>query len=570
MKRLIFFAAVLFLNFLPSNFSNAQWLLKSNGLPTQNYSTISLALDATDSLNAIVSVRAGNYLYRTTDGGNNWFGLNWKAYSSDEPEDISMPDNQNIWAATGTGKILNSTDNGSTWNQQFYDPNKTNFMNYVRMFDSKNGIAMGDAPVAPVLKSVFFINPSIGWAAGSFQINSQSVILKTTDGGNTWLEKNTGVSDNFNSIYFVNENIGWAVAEFNTIIKTTDGGETWNTQQIPINIFFTSVYFPDQNNGYASGTSGLIKTTNGGTNWTIVTVPNNSSIFSIYFINKDTGWAAGRRGLIIKTTDGGNSWAQQITKTQNGMTSIYFNDLNNGWAAGWLGTILKTTDGGNNWDSLNTRTQTYFNSVSFSDIQNGYAVGYDGSIFRTTDGGNSWFQETPNTNVNINSVQSINNLNAVCVGDNNSILKTTDGGTTWNIVYESKSKPPIFLRTTDGGNNWISMNDSSLLGKWSGDMWRRLDFINIDTGYFYTSGGTQYLEKTIDGGKTWSQINYTLYAQVIKFYNENIGLIYNSGSQSSTIYRTVDGGDNWNTFSIPATGWGNDIEFVPVIPQKFG
>ncbi len=570
MKRLIFFAVVLFLNILPSNFSNAQWLLKSNGLPSSTYSYISLALDAVDSLNAIVSVNAGNYLYRTTDGGNNWFGLNWKTYTSDEPEDISMPDNQNIWAATRTGKILNSTDNGSTWNQQFSDPTKTNFMNYVRMFDNKNGIAMGDAPAAPVLNSVFFINTSIGWAVGYDFSNVQGIILKTTDNGITWIKKNSGITEPLHSIFFINENIGWVVGDFNSIIKTTDGGENWAPQQIPNYSAFNSIFFTDENNGYSIGSNVFLKTTNGGANWFKLTGFDRSSLNKIYFVNKDTGWAAGYifnnsiGSIIIKTTDGGNSWAQQTTQTTSGLTSIYFNDINNGWASGWDGTILKTTDGGNNWQSLSTGTQTYFTSISFSDLQNGYAVGFDGLIFRTTNGGNSWFQENSNTGSNINAIQSISNLTAYCVGENNIILKTTNGGITWNILNESKSKPPIFLRTTDGGTNWISTNDSSLLGKWSGDMWRRLDFINIDTGYFYTSGGTQYLEKTLNGGTNWSQINYTLYAQVIKFYDDKLGLIYNSG----TMYRTIDGGDNWDTFSTTATGWGNDIEFVPGEPAK--
>ena len=55
-----------------------------------------------------------------------------------------MPDPSHIWAATGLGKIIASTDGGLSWIVQFDDTSKTGFMNYVEMFDNLNGIAMGD------------------------------------------------------------------------------------------------------------------------------------------------------------------------------------------------------------------------------------------------------------------------------------------------------------------------------------------------------------------------------------------------------------------------------------------
>ena len=61
----------------------------------------------------------------------------------------------------------------------------------------------------------------------------------------------------------------------------------------------------------------------------------------------------------------------------------------------------------------------------------------------------------------------------------------------------------------------------------------------------------------------------------MKFYNSNIGLIFNSGSTTnstpSKIYRTIDGGDTWQTFepeNIEAAGWGNSIAFLHNDPSK--
>ena len=55
------------------------------------------------------------------------------------------------------------------------------------------------------------------------------MILKTTDGGETWVKQyGGGESDNaLLSVYFKDANHGWAVGAFNFTVETKDGGKTW-------------------------------------------------------------------------------------------------------------------------------------------------------------------------------------------------------------------------------------------------------------------------------------------------------------------------------------------------------
>ena len=94
--------------------------------------------------------------------------------------------------------------------------------------------------------------------------------------------------------------IGWIVGNKNdfippsftittrTILKTTDGGESWiqNFKESSGNVFL-SIYFIDKNNGWAVGEE-ILKTTNGGISW--FSIDNNMNGRKIYFKNNDTGF----------------------------------------------------------------------------------------------------------------------------------------------------------------------------------------------------------------------------------------------------------------------------------------
>jgi len=59
--------------------------------------------------------------------------------------------------------------------------------------------------------------------------------------------------------------------------------------------------------------------------------------------------AAGERGHILYSDDGGRSWIQAAVPTTQMLTSIYFISPQRGWAAGHDGLILVSDDGGAHW-----------------------------------------------------------------------------------------------------------------------------------------------------------------------------------------------------------------------------
>jgi len=312
--RTIFF--LLLLIFLFTNIPQAQWYEKSNGLPS---GWGSLAIDACDSLTATGPIGSNpDSLFITTDGGNNWF-------SRPRPSiiyDIEMIDTEKIWFNNWDGEIYATSDGGFNWQLQYYDPSSTSFMNYIEMFDSLNGIAMGDAPSS----------------------TEPALILKTTNGGNDWISQNDssliGIwsGDLWRRIDFVDENIGYLFSTIESpqkLYKTTNSGKDW------IVIFDTTVCevikFYDENLGIiktfdCSSTPGIHRTTDGGENWEVMTTEIWEKGEDIEFIPDDPSkiWVLTQHTVYF-SSDTGRTWTEQFSNPDIMYWDIVFTDSEHGW-----------------------------------------------------------------------------------------------------------------------------------------------------------------------------------------------------------------------------------------------
>ena len=174
----------------------------------------------------------------------------------------------------------------------------------------------------------------------------------------------------------------------------------------------------------------------------------------------------------------------------------------------------------------------------------------DGKIYHSIDGGYNWqlqFYDTLLTKF-MNYIEMFDETNGMAMGD-----------------APASDKPALFLKTTDGGINWVSQNDSELIGLSSGNVWRRVDFANLDLGYFYTFNAfPPTIYKTTNSGKNWQVINDTIQCNVLKAYDENILLV----EHTNIMYRTLDGGQTWGSSQYDSLGWALDIEFIPGNPSN--
>jgi photosystem II stability/assembly factor-like uncharacterized protein len=267
-------------------------------------------------------------------------------------------------------------------------------------------------------------------------------------------------------------------------------------------------------------------TTDGGQSWQGTAIDDpalaSASIISVdmpHFLNAQEGWLAinGALGMddavtdIWHTTNGGQNW-NKITSSgaPSGLmfgysTGISFEDTHNGIAAGSpvltavnpaYPVVNITHDGGNTWQRkqlplpqggaapLNSITTppVFFGNTVLLPVNVTAQGGQDQLIlYRSNDGGADWFQ-TQVVDIRASTVYVLNPDHAwthdILTGK---LYSTNDGGTDWFPTSSSTSNITTDIIT--------------------------LSFTDANTGWAITA---QSLLHTIDGGKTWRKINYSI------------------------------------------------------------
>lgn len=211
-------------------------------------------------------VTDGSTVAKTTDGGNNFQILNVAA--GDKINDIYFKDHHTGFAAVlhispgsslfTENHIYKTSDQGATW----------------VLVHSDNDMGNNSFVFAGIIE-IFFVNDSFGIAVGG-----EGKMLKTTDGGNTWINVPNNLNDyDISDVEFLTEQEGY-ICYAGKIYYTGDGMQTWIKQADSSHDYY-AVDMVDKHLGYAAG-HGIFKTSNGG-GLTSVSAPYKHPLFiSIY------------------------------------------------------------------------------------------------------------------------------------------------------------------------------------------------------------------------------------------------------------------------------------------------
>ncbi len=259
------------------------------------------------------------------------------------------------------------------------------------------------------LTDVFFVSAEVGYVSGV-----AGTILKTTDGGQTWIAQLGGDPQSqggwIGGLRFLDETHGWAMQEVGAysykLLRTADG-ENW--EQFGSMPGTTAEYvFLSETNGFAVSGYYLWRTQDGGRTWKQVPLPVAKMEIeglmrdveyipvSLHFLSPTVGYVVGgNRSIqsifVLKTEDGGETWTLQVAEGPGfdtgfalGGAELFFIDENTGYVKVVNG-LFATADGGESWRGMVAAAVGYAGSMKFADPDVGWTVGA-----YTTDGGKHW------------------------------------------------------------------------------------------------------------------------------------------------------------------------------------
>jgi photosystem II stability/assembly factor-like uncharacterized protein len=316
--------------------------------------------------------------------------LRWRAtnapVASSRTDDVWFLNADVGWAVNSNGQIIKTTNGGASWTEQHHDE-------------------------AVYWRCIGFASPQRGWVGS---LTPGATLFETIDGGQIWRPTTmlpANAPQAICGISVVNENVVFASGtNFPNrpprMMKTTDGGRTWIAWEmrtwadILIDCFFTS-----PTTGWVVGGKTdqavptranvrpvVLKTNDGGVSWTNhaadIAFPAGEWGWKIFFVNERIGFVSlenFQEGAVLKTVDGGASWVRlPINDPQRNanLEGVGFIDEMHGWVGGWgdanfeRRSTSETSDGGLTWQDAN-HVGLAINRFRFigNPVQVGYASG---------------------------------------------------------------------------------------------------------------------------------------------------------------------------------------------------
>lgn len=192
-------------------------------------------------------------------------------------------------------------------------------------------------------------------------------LLVNSVNAQTWTQIPSGTNKNLTAISFPSSNVGYICGEDSLLLKTTNGGQTWT----PIN-FSGITFYP---NGYdivdvkfvsdligfvsVGPYTGTYKTVDGGLTWSMIDNIYICYNLGIYFFDENNGFIGGSgcfSGEIINKLDNGTLIETNINPSfiqSTGMINNYdFNTSSMGLATSFEDYFFRTLDGGFTWDTI--------------------------------------------------------------------------------------------------------------------------------------------------------------------------------------------------------------------------
>jgi photosystem II stability/assembly factor-like uncharacterized protein len=314
------------------------------------------------------------------------------------------------------------------------------------------------SPVTIGLFSVKALNQNIVWGAGGSGSANAPVVVRTANGGTTWINATGNLSgQDLYCVAAVDSNRAWVGTGSGRIYATTNGGASWTQQVYPgtQSPFINAIWMFSNGTGYAMGdpASGgrfvVLKTMDFGLTWahTIEPVGGSSEAGwnnSLWMTDENHMWFGTNASRVWRTTDGGTTWASGSSGATNSY-AVAFKDNNNGLVGHSTGALRTTANGGATWTTTSSPTTSPVQGMTFLSGTNFAWVSGGAVPYKSTNNGTSWTNQTvyPISGT-LNHLSFADTSNGWAVTSNGEIIRYRAPGTTAVEPLSSSGSPRSF------------------------------------------------------------------------------------------------------------------------------
>jgi photosystem II stability/assembly factor-like uncharacterized protein len=512
-------------------------------------------------------------VWESTDGGDHWRVLAGTRGSRIESLAISPANADVIAAGTSKGVFL-TVDAGATWNR----------------VSSETDVEMQDITALAFdptdARTLYAGTPHLPW--------------KTTDGGATWRSISTGLVDD-SDIFSIRVDPTRPQLVFASacsgIYRSDSAGQSWvKIHGIPGTHRRTHIIAEDPRNSdtiYAGTTLGLFKSPDGGKTWRHL---SSEQVNWMVFDPGDprTLYLATEYAGVLKSMDSGESFRPVNAGFANHRLSQITSDGTRLYASstyeGLYGGVFVSNDGGLEW-SLRANEEALLgrNLHSLTASPGGSAVVFGASedaILKSADGGKTW-SALPAPRVLPSKVRHpvvanagrtrIHALRAVSVssvssdklvlfaGTDAGLFRSSNLGTTWEQVKAAglTGIPVLAVEAPSNGASRLAARTSSglFISVDGGHAWQPA-MLPDDSYYLYDlalpasrdvpilAATSRGLLRSNDEGAHWKLVTEGVPAATVDSVRFNPEQKLEAFLvQYGTVYRSVDGGESWQSFS---------------------
>lgn len=522
----------------------------------------------------------GEEAARSTDGGLTWRNLDligppmWMAFAGDT-----------LIGVIG-GSLYRSIDLGDTWEETDSTPsgviNRMTPHNGAIYLTTTKGIHRsndgGDSwtPLAPITgnsdaRAIIVTDQVIIASAASNPFATTESLVRSTDGGATWISAQSGITaERIGVMAQTGNDIYAAGDDHGELYRTTDNGAAWSAVPTSFPYPIAAMIASGDTlflSGGASSIEGIYRSTNRGATWSFDN--NGFTTIHVNMIEEVDGSVVALAGGYgnYRSIDNGMTW-EPFTLDDESDPVLAITSCGDALLAGTTarsgGSIYRSVDGARSW----SRVSQHFNGVYGFTVSQGKALAlvYGSSFgftrpYRSLDCGATW-EEMPGAFAEETiSHATYHGADLIAVGTMN-IFRSTDDGMTWRPVgnglagkpitalassgnalvagTDRSSSEPALYRSTDTGATWTPVQ---------GDFGSaRIVALTVEGGDLFAATATA-IYRSADHGATWSILSPAPYGRTFSTLMVRGSTVY-AGTPENGVFRA----------SVPAGVKMNDIE----------